>query len=59
MIKLNQKAWLNPYIDMNTKLRQKAKNNVEKDILQYIFPAVVKILNKGRYFHSINYGKHS
>ena len=34
VIKLNQKAWLNPYIDMDTKLRQKAKNNVEKDILQ-------------------------
>ena len=23
--KFNQKAWLQPYIDMNTKLRQKAK----------------------------------
>ena len=25
MIKFNQKPWLNPYIDMNTELRQKAK----------------------------------
>ena len=27
VIKFNQKAWVKPYIDMNTKLRQKAKNN--------------------------------
>ena len=25
MIQLNQKPWLKPYIDMNTKLKQKAK----------------------------------
>ena len=25
VIKFDQKAWLNPYIDMNAKLRQKAK----------------------------------
>ena len=33
MTKLNQKAWPKPYIDMNTKLRQKVKNNFE----QYFF----------------------
>ena len=27
VIKFILKAWLKPYIDMNTKLRQKAKNN--------------------------------
>ena len=27
VIKFNQKAWLKPYLDMNTKLRQKAKNS--------------------------------
>ena len=30
MIRFNQKAWLKPYIDMDTKLRQKSKKNVEK-----------------------------
>ena len=34
MIRLNQKAWLKPHIDMNTKLRQKAKNNFKKDVLK-------------------------
>ena len=29
--KFNQNAWLQLYIVMNTKLRQKAKNNFEKD----------------------------
>ena len=33
VIKFNQKAWLKPHIDMNTKLIKKAKNNFEKDFL--------------------------
>ena len=36
VIKFNQKAGLKPYIDRNTKLRQKAKNNFEKDFFKLI-----------------------
>ena len=31
VIKFNQKAWLKPYINMNTDLRKVAKINFEKD----------------------------
>ena len=34
MIKFNQKVWLKPYTDMNTKLRPKAKNNFEKNFFK-------------------------
>ena len=36
VIKFNQKAWLKTYIDMNTKLQQKAKNNSEKDFFKLV-----------------------
>ena len=34
VIKFNQNAWLKPCIDINTELRQKAKNDFEKDFFQ-------------------------
>ena len=35
LIKFNQKAWLKPYIDMNTKVRQKAKKKkIQKDFFK-------------------------
>ena len=34
VIQFNQKAWLKPYIAMNTKLRTEAKNYFEKDFFK-------------------------
>ena len=34
VIKFNQKAWLKPYIGMNTELRKIAKNDFEKDYFE-------------------------
>ena len=39
-IKFNQNAWLKPYIYMNTDLRQKANNDLEKDFFKLMNNAV-------------------
>ena len=52
VIQFNQKAWLKPYINMNTKLRTKAKNDFEKDFFQLMnnaaFGKTIKNVRKHR-----------
>ena len=40
MIRLNQNAWLKPYINVNTDLRKKAKNDSENDVFKLMNKAV-------------------
>jgi len=36
-ISFDEKAWLKPYIELNTNLRSKAQNEFEKDFFQNVF----------------------
>ena len=51
VIKFNQKNWLKPYIDMNTKLRQEANNNFDKVLMN--IPIFGKTMENARKYRDI------
>ena len=57
LIKFNQKAWLKPYIDMNTVLREKAETNFEKHFLNLmnnaVFGIIMENMRKRKYIKTV------
>ena len=48
VIQFNQKAWLKPYLDMNTKLRAEVKNDFEKDFFKLMNSVFRKKMENAR-----------
>ena len=48
MIKFNQNAWLKPYIDMNTNLRNDFDKNIFKQMNNSVFGKTMETVRKHR-----------
>ena len=57
LIKFNQKAWLKPYIDINTTLREKAETNFEEHFLKLmdnaVFGIIMENMRKRKYIKTV------